>query len=75
MGYVWSPLAPSPSGIANYTETLIAGDPAFGDITFVTEAEAERRDRTAVAPEGRVWNSDRALLQLGNNVHHANGPV
>ena len=32
MGYVWSPLAPSPSGIANYTETLIAGDVGFGDL-------------------------------------------
>ena len=41
MGYVWSPLAPSPSGIANYAETLIAGDPEFGDLVFVTEDAAQ----------------------------------
>jgi len=70
MGYVWSPLAPSPSGIANYTETLIAGDQDLGDITFVTDSAAERAGRAAVAPEGDVWNSGRALLELGNNIHH-----
>lgn len=71
MGYVWSPLAPSPSGIANYAETLIAGDPDLGpDVTFVTEAEGQREGRKAVAPQGHVRTDDRALLQVGNNAHH-----
>jgi glycosyltransferase involved in cell wall biosynthesis len=70
MGYVWSPLAPSPSGIANYAETLIAGAEEFGDLTFVTERSEERSGRTAVAPEGALWSDPRALLQVGNNVHH-----
>ena len=70
MSYVWSPLAPSPSGIANYVETLIAGDPDFEDIMFVTEEAGEREGRNAVAPEGEVWNADRALLQVGNNRYH-----
>ncbi|MEM1163270.1 MAG: glycosyltransferase, partial [Pseudomonadota bacterium] len=71
MGYVWSPLAPSPSGVANYTETLIAGDPALEELTFVTEHEVERTGRNAVAPDGRVLNAARNLLQLGNNMHHS----
>ena len=70
MSYVWSPLAPSPSGIASYVETLIAEDPDFEDILFVTEDAAERDGRNAVAPEGAVWNDDRALLQVGNNSYH-----
>ncbi len=70
MGYVWSPLAPSPSGIANYVETLIAGDPDFEDVLFVAEDARQRHGRNAVPPEGKVWNADRALLQVGNNRHH-----
>jgi len=71
MGYVWSPLAPSPSGIANYAETLIAGDPDLaGEVTFVTEEPDQREGRKAVAPAGRVRTDDRALLQVGNNIHH-----
>ena len=70
MSYIWSPLAPSPSGIANYAETLIAGSEVFDDLTFVTEREAERRDRRAVPPEGEVWADSRALLQVGNNAYH-----
>ena len=70
MGYVWSPLAPSPSGIANYVETLIADDPDLADLTFITEDPVQRQGRKAVAPDGRIRLDDRALLQLGNNVHH-----
>ena len=70
MGYVWSPLAPSPSGIANYAETLIAGSEAFGELTFVTEDPAQRDGRRAVAPCADVAREPRALLQVGNNVHH-----
>jgi len=70
MGYVWSPLAPSPSGVAQYARTLIGGDPLFDDLTFVTEVADERRGQNAIAPSGDVWNSGRALLQLGNNIHH-----
>lgn len=70
MAYVWSPLAPSPSAIAGYVETLIAEDPDFEGIQFVTEDAAERDGRNAVAPEGAVWNNDRALLQVGNNSYH-----
>ncbi|MEM7057653.1 MAG: glycosyltransferase [Pseudomonadota bacterium] len=70
MGYVWSPLAPSPSGIANYVETLISEDPEFADLTFVTQDPDQREGRNALAPEGHVRLEDKALLQLGNNVHH-----
>ena len=70
MGYVWSPLAPSRSGVAGYCEALICGDPAFGDVTFVTEDPAQRAGRRAVAPDGEVWNEDRALLELGNHRDH-----
>ena len=70
MGYVWSPLAPSPSGIANYAETLIAQDPAFTDLVFVTEEESQRQGRRAIAPGPDVAREARALLQVGNNVHH-----
>lgn len=70
MGYVWSPLAPSPSGIANYVETLIADDPDLAELTFVTEDQDQRTGRKAVAPEGRIRIDDKALLQIGNNVHH-----
>lgn len=70
MGYVWSPLAPSPSGIANYVETLIADDPDLADLTFVTQDQTQREGRNAVAPEGHIRLQDKALLQLGNNVHH-----
>lgn len=70
MSYVWSPLAPSPSGIASYVETMIAEDPDFEDILFVTEDADQRTGRNAVAPEGPVWNDDRALLQVGNNTYH-----
>lgn len=70
MGYIWSPLAPSPSGIANYVETLIADDPDFADLTFVTEDPRQREGRKALAPEGHVRVDDKALLQVGNNVHH-----
>lgn len=68
MGYVWSPLAPSPSGIANYVETLIA--PAFDDVTFVTKDPVEREGRRAIAPEAEAWDGKNALLQVGNNVYH-----
>lgn len=70
MGYVWSPLAPSRSGIANYTETLIAGDPALDEVVFVTEDEDQRRGRHAVPPGPDVWDDPNALLQVGNNIHH-----
>ena len=70
MGYVWSPLAPSPSGIANYVETLIASDPSFEDLTFVTKDPNERAGRRAIAPGPEAWDAKNALLQVGNNVHH-----
>ncbi|MEM9059604.1 MAG: glycosyltransferase family 4 protein [Pseudomonadota bacterium] len=70
MGYVWSPLSPSPSGIANYTETLIASDPDFDDLVFVTEQASERDGRRAVAPSETIASEQQSLLQLGNNVHH-----
>ena len=70
MGYCWSPLAPSPSGIANYVETLIASSPDFEDLTFVTEDEAQREGRNAVAPGPETWGDPNALLQVGNNVFH-----
>lgn len=70
MGYVWSPLSPSPSGIANYTETLIAGDPELSDLVFVTEDPKQRDGRNAIAPSKHVQNEPNTLLQLGNNVHH-----
>ena len=68
MGYVWSPLAPSRSGIARYSETLIADDPDLEDLTFVTPDERQRNGRRAVPPDGAVRVEDRALLQLGNGV-------
>ena len=68
MGYVWSPLAPSPSGIANYVETLIA--PAFKDVTFVTKDPEERAGRRAIAPGPEAWDAQNSLLQVGNNVYH-----
>ena len=70
MAYVWSPLAPSPSGIANYAETLIAGAPGVEDLVFVTEDSEQRRGRRAVAPGPDVAREKQALLQVGNNVHH-----
>ena len=70
MGYVWSPLAPSPSGIANYTETLIASDPEFEGLVFVTEEAAQREGRRAIAPSEAIAGERHTLLQLGNNVHH-----
>jgi glycosyltransferase involved in cell wall biosynthesis len=70
MGYVWSPLSPSPSGIANYTETLLASDPELSDLVFVTEEADQRIGRKAISPSERVWAEPNALLQLGNNVHH-----
>ena len=70
MGYVWSPLSPSPSGIANYTETLIAGDPELSDLVFVTQEDSQRDGRNAIPPSGRIQAEPKALLQLGNNVHH-----
>ena len=70
MGFVWSPLSPSPSGIANYTETLIASDPELNDLTFVTEEPAQRAGRRAIAPSECRDDQRGSLLQLGNNVHH-----
>lgn len=70
MGYVWSPLSPSPSGIANYTETLIAADPELSDLVFVTEQADQRTGRKAIAPSQDARGHPNALLQLGNNVHH-----
>ena len=70
MSYVWSPLAPSPSGIASYVEAVIADDPDFEDVLFVTEDRDQREGRNAVAPDGDVWNDNRALLQVGNNIYH-----
>lgn len=70
MGYVWSPLSPSPSGIANYTETLIASDPELSDLVFVTEQADQRSGRKAIAPSQDACAHKNALLQLGNNVHH-----
>ncbi|MFK7942463.1 MAG: glycosyltransferase family 4 protein [Paracoccaceae bacterium] len=68
MGYIWSPLAPSPSGIANYVETLIA--PAFEDVTFVTKDPSQRQGRRAIAPGPEAWDAQNSLLQVGNNVYH-----
>ena len=70
MSYVWTPLAPSQSGVADYVETMIASDPDFEDVLFVTEEASEREGRNAVAPEGDVWTDKRALLQVGNSPHH-----
>lgn len=70
MGYIWSPLAPSPSGIANYTETLIASDPEFSEHVFVTEEASQRDARNAIPPSEALISEPHTLLQLGNNVHH-----
>ena len=63
-------MSPSPSGIANYAETLIASDPELSDLVFVTEQADQRKGRNAIPPDGSAWSEPKALLQLGNNVHH-----
>ncbi|MEO1611372.1 MAG: glycosyltransferase [Pseudomonadota bacterium] len=69
MGAIWTPLPPSPSGIANYAATLFGEGEEFADDVFVSIRPEERENPRAVGPEDAT--EDHALLQIGNNAHHS----
>ena len=71
MGCIWSPLPPSPSGIADYAATLFDGCEEFSDTTFVVAEQAERREGRDLSPTDAATRSKNAFLQIGNNTHHA----
>lgn len=70
MGAIWTPLPPSPSGIANYAATIYGAGEEFDDIRFVANNAEERDDERAIAPDDPASEDGGALLQIGNNAHH-----
>lgn len=70
MGAIWTPLPPSPSGIADYAATIYGAGEEFADIRFVAQAEDERADGRAIGPDHPHAEADGVLLQIGNNIHH-----
>ena len=70
MGAIWTPLPPSPSGIADYAATIYGAGAEFEGARFVAEAAEERADGRAIAPDDPSAEADGVLLQIGNNVHH-----
>lgn len=69
MGAIWTPLPPSPSGIADYAATLFGAGEEFADDVFVSARPEERAHPRAISPDSAP--TDGALLQIGNNAHHA----
>ena len=70
MAAIWSPLPPSPSGIADYAATIYGEGDEFADARFVAQAPDERAAERAVAPDDPRAEADGVLLQIGNNIHH-----
>ena len=70
MGAIWTPLPPSPSGIADYAATIYGRGEEFAAARFVAKASEERAYERAIAPDDPSAESGGVLLQIGNNVHH-----
>lgn len=70
MPCIWSPLPPSRSGIANYVDAMYLQGAEFGDLKFVAAHPDQQDHVSAVSPDSEGADDRRALLQVGNNVHH-----
>ncbi len=70
MPCIWSPLPPSRSGIANYVDAMYLQGSDFDNLHFIASKAEERGHPSAMTPDSEGAEDRRALLQIGNNVHH-----